>query len=79
MSYMTGTFEQLEHPLLLLSLGVPYWVVTEIFGRNDMCWHRLLERLGRNSLVGTTVRDPARLPEHQAAHIENVRVSNLES
>jgi hypothetical protein len=67
MSYMSGTVEDLEHPLLLLSLGVPCWAVTRIFGRNDMYWQRQLERLGRNSLVGTTVRDPARLPEHLAA------------
>ncbi len=67
MSYMTGTVEQLEYPLLLLSLGVPCWVVSEIFGRNDMFWHRHLERLGRNSLVGTTVRDPDKLPQHLVA------------
>jgi hypothetical protein len=67
MSYMTGTVEELEHPLLLLSLGVPCWVVTTIFGHNDMYWHRHLERLGRNSLVGTTVPNPGRLPEHLAA------------
>ena len=67
MSYMTGTVEELEHPLLLLSLGVPCWVVTEIFGHNDMFWHRHLERLGRNSVVGTTIRDRGRLPEHLAA------------
>jgi hypothetical protein len=67
MAYMTGTVDEIEHPLLLLSLGVPCWVVTEIFGHNDMYWHRHLERLGRSSLVGTTVRDPARLPEHLAA------------
>lgn len=66
-SYMTGTVEELEHPLLLLAIGVPCWVVTLIFGRNDMFWHRHLERLGRVNLVGTTVRDPASLPEHLAA------------
>jgi hypothetical protein len=32
-----------------------------------MYWYRLVERLGRSSLVGTTVRDPARLPMHLAA------------
>ena len=32
-----------------------------------MYWYRALERLGRNSLVGTTVRDAARLPAHLAA------------
>jgi len=67
MSYMSGSVEDLENPLLLLSFGVPCWVVTRIFGHNDMYWQRHLERLGRNSLVGTTVRDPARLPEHLAA------------
>jgi hypothetical protein len=67
MTYMTGTVEELEHPLLLLSFGVPCWVVTKIFGHDDMYWHRQLQTLGRNSLVGTTVRDPQRLPEHLAA------------
>lgn len=67
MSYMTGTVDELEHPLLLLSLGTPCWALTAIFGHNDMYWYRLLERLGRCSLVGTTVRDPARLPEDLAA------------
>ncbi len=64
--YMTGTVENLENPLLLLSVGVPYWIVTRICGHNDMYWHRQVEALGRNSLVGTTVRDPERLPEHLA-------------
>ena len=32
-----------------------------------MYWYRLIERLGRNSLVGTTVRDAAALPVHLAA------------
>lgn len=67
MSYMTGTVEGLEHPLLLLSFGVPCWVVTKIFGHNDMFWQRHLERWGRNSLVGTTVRIAERLPAHLAA------------
>lgn len=67
MSYMTGTVEELEHPLLLLSFGVPCWVVTKIFGHHDMFWQRHLERLGRNSLVGTTVRVAERLPTHLAA------------
>ncbi|OYV86872.1 MAG: hypothetical protein B7Z73_11000, partial [Planctomycetia bacterium 21-64-5] len=63
MRYMTGTVEELENALLLLSFGVPCWVVTRIFGHNDMFWYRQVEGLGRNSIVGTTVRDPERLPE----------------
>jgi hypothetical protein len=67
LSYMSGTVDEVAYPLLLLSFGVPPWVVTQGFGHNDMYWQRLLERLGRNSLVGTTVRDPQRLPPHLAA------------
>jgi hypothetical protein len=72
MSYMSGTSDELEFPLLLASFGVPNWVLTLGFGHSDMYWHRLVERLGRNSLVGTTVRDPERLPEHLAADEHHV-------
>jgi hypothetical protein len=66
-SYMTGTVEELAYPLLLAAQGVPAWLLTIGFGHSDMYWYRVLERLGRNSLVGTTVRDAARLPAHLAA------------
>ncbi len=66
-AYMTGTIDELEKPLLLLAVHTPIWVVTQIFGKHDMYWQRLLERMGRNSLVGTTVRVPEKLPEHLAA------------
>lgn len=75
-SYMTGTVDELEHPLLLLSIGTPCWIVTKIFGRNDMFWHRHLERLGRNSLVGATVRDVERLPLHLAADEHHAKWCN---
>lgn len=67
LSFMTGTVDELSFPLLLASYGVPAWLLTMGFGHNDMYWYRLLERLGRNSLVGTTVRDPQRLPENLVA------------
>lgn len=67
LGYMAGTVDEVAYPLLLLSFGVPTWVVTQGFGHNDMYWQRLVERLGRNSVVGTTVRDPKRLPQHLAA------------
>jgi hypothetical protein len=66
-SYMTGTVDELAYPLLLAVHGVPPWLLTIGFGHNDMYWYRLIERLGRNSLVGTTVRDAAALPVHLAA------------
>ena len=64
---MTGTVDELEKPLLLLALHVPIWAVTHVFGRNDMYWQRLLERMGRNSLAGTTVRVSDKMPQHIAA------------
>jgi hypothetical protein len=72
MGYMCGTTDALAFPLLLASLGVPNWVLTLGFGHDDMYWHRLVERLGRNSLVGTTVPDPKQLPEHLAADEHHV-------
>jgi hypothetical protein len=65
--YMTGTVDELAYPLLLASHGVPPWLLKIGFGHSEMYWYRLVERLGRSSLVGTTVRDPARLPTHLAA------------
>jgi len=65
--YMTGTVEELAYPLLLASHGVPPWLLKIGFGHSETYWYRLVERLGRTSLVGATVRDPARLPEHLAA------------
>ena len=69
---MTGSTDALEYPLLLASFGMPNWVLTMGFGHSNMYWHRMVERIGRNSLVGTTVRDPKRLPEHLAADEHHV-------
>ncbi len=66
-SYMTGTVEDLAYPLLLATHGVPPWLLKIGFGHSEMSWYRLIERLGRNSLVGTTVRGAAGLPTHLAA------------
>lgn len=66
-SYMTGTVEDIDRPLQLLTYGVPCWLVTECFGRNEMYWNRQLTRFGKNTIVGTTVRDPERLPVHLSA------------
>jgi hypothetical protein len=65
--YMAGTVDELAYPLLLAAHGVPPWLLKIGFGRSEMYWHRVVERLGRSSLVGTTVRDAARLPAHLAA------------
>jgi hypothetical protein len=70
--YMTGTVDELAYPLLLASHGVPPWLLKIGFGHSEMFWYRVIERLGRSSLVGATVRDPTRLPEHLAADEHHV-------
>jgi hypothetical protein len=41
--------------------------LTEVFGRSPMDWHRPERSLGRDRLVGTTVRAAEGLPRHLAA------------
>jgi len=65
--YMTGYTSDVEKALFLRRFGVPFWGLSYVFGRNDMYWQRLVAQLGRYDLVGTTVKDPDRLPEHLLA------------
>jgi hypothetical protein len=62
-----GTVDDVENGRMLLTSNVPYHVVQYCFGHNAMYWYRLEQSLGRNSLVGTTVRAPDALPPHLAA------------
>src|SRR3990170_2028323 len=64
--YMTAYTKDVEDPLFLRKFGVPYWALAYVFGRNPMYWYRLESALGRNSIVGTTVRK-TELPEHLLA------------
>ncbi len=60
--YMMGETDSVRDALFLRQFGVPYWALSYVFGHDDMYWERLVLRLGRNSVVGTTVKDPAHLP-----------------
>jgi hypothetical protein len=64
--YMAGTTHDVQGPLFLRAFGVPFWALARVFGRNAMYWYRLEVSLGRNSVVGITVRK-ADLPEHLLA------------
>jgi hypothetical protein len=64
--YMTAWTEDADAPLFLRSFGVPFWALARVFGRDAMFWYRAAVGLGRNSIVGTTVRR-APLPEHLLA------------
>jgi hypothetical protein len=64
--YMAGWSREVEGPLFLRSFGVPFWALARVFGRDAMSWYRLEISLGRNRIVGTTVRQAA-LPAHLLA------------
>ena len=73
MPYMTGYTDDVEKPLFLRRWGVPYWALAYVFGRDEQYWYRLENRIGRNSVVGTTVKDPERLPPDLLADEKHTR------
>jgi hypothetical protein len=64
--YLTGLADDVQAPLFLRSFGVPFWALARVFGKDANYWYRREVGLGRNSLVGTSLRR-ARLPEHLLA------------
>lgn len=70
--YMTGYTDEVEKVLFLRRFGVPFWGLTYVFGRNDGYWERLSRRLGHYPIVSTTLKDPAKLPEHVLADEKHV-------
>lgn len=74
MPYNTGIVEEIEKALFLRKFNVPFWALSYVFGKYPMYWYRLEQSLGRNSIVGTTVRDPDDIPEHLAADEKHTRI-----
>ena len=71
--YMTGYTNEVEKALFLRRWAVPHWGLAYVFGRDEQYWYRLENRLGRNSLVGTTVKDAHKLPENVLADEKHTR------
>lgn len=65
--YGVGRTEAAEKALYLRQFGVPFEALAYVFGRDASYWERLWLALGRNSLVGTTVKDAAQLPRQLVA------------
>lgn len=65
--YLTGMVSEVEKALFLKSFGVPDWALTYVFGRNDSYWYRLQQTMGRNNIVGTTVKDATQIPKNLLA------------
>lgn len=62
MPYMTARTDEVEKALYLRQFGAPFSCITHIFGRNSMFWNRLENSIGRNSIIGTTVRHGGKIP-----------------
>ena len=67
MPYMIAKTADIEKGLYLRRFGVPFDALAYVFGRDAMFWYRATNSLGRNSLVGTTVKSPSCLPAHSPA------------
>lgn len=65
--YLSGYVSAVENPLFLRKFTVPFWALAYVFGRDAMYWYRLECALGRNSLVGTTVKSAEALPQELVA------------
>lgn len=64
MPYGIGKTEDVEKALFLRQWDVPFDALAYVFGRDPMYWYRAWCALGRPSIVGSTVKDPEKLPEH---------------
>ncbi len=53
--------------MYLRHFGVPFGALAYVFGRNPMYWYRIYLSLGRASIVGTTIKDAQKLPQHLVA------------
>ncbi len=74
MPYMSAFTEDVKNALFLSCFGVPYWALTQVFGHDDMYWYRLSVAVGRNSIVGTTVKQPENLPKDLVADEKHTRL-----
>ena len=73
-SYHVGFSADVEKALFLRKLDVPFWALKNVFGKDAMFWYRMEQTLARNSIIGTTIKDPDLLPEHLAADEKHSRL-----
>lgn len=73
MPYLIAKTDDVEKALYLCNWGVPFRALTYVFGHDDMFWYRAYTSIGRNSIVGTTVKDPQQIPRHLLADEKHTR------
>jgi hypothetical protein len=61
--YLSTQTSEIEKALYLRRWGVPFEALAYVFGRDAMFYYRAWASLGRNSIVGTTVKAAAAMPK----------------
>lgn len=74
MPYLTCDTETAEH-ILFLAKWVPDWALARVFEKDVMMIYRLKTHMGRYNIVGTTVKDPTKLPTDLGADEKHSRLS----
>ncbi len=74
MPYMVGLVDDVERALFFRKFNVPFWALSHVFGKDSMYWYRIEQSIGRNSIVGTTVRKGEDIPKHLAADEKHTRI-----
>ena len=75
MPYMIARTDAVEKALSRRQWGVPFDALASVFGRDALCWYRAWLAFGRPSLVGTTVKEPQKLPRDLVADEQLTRVA----
>ena len=74
MPYLTGIVDEIEKALFMRKFNVPFWGLSYAFGKDPMYWYRIEQSIGRNSIVGTTIRNAEDIPEHLGADEKHTRI-----
>jgi hypothetical protein len=75
MPSMIARTDEVEKALYLRQWGVPFAALVYVFGRDAMFWYRAWLAFGRPSLLGTTVKDPHKVPRALVADEKLTRVA----
>lgn len=75
MPRLVGFVDDIEKAMFLRKFDVPFWALANVFGKDHMFWYRVEQSIGRNSIVGTTVRNPEDIPVHLAADEKHTRIN----
>jgi hypothetical protein len=76
--YMAARTEAVEKALYLRHWGVPFDALAYVCGRDPMFWYRAEMALGRPAIVESTVKAPAKLPQHVLADEKHTRALGQE-